>query len=123
MKNSALRSVLALCGAILVAASCSFARSSNMKSETITLGTGVTLAKGATTLPAGTYRVMIAENSQQPTVRFYRHGKMVAQATGTLQAQAQKSAYAGVTTDQKGNSEILTGVLVRGWNQEVVFKQ
>jgi hypothetical protein len=122
MKNLTLRSVLALCGAVLIAAGCSFARRTDMKTETITLGSGVTVANSTTTIPAGTYQVKIPENSQNPTVQFYRDGKMIAQATGKLQAEANKSPYSGVTTNQKGTQQVLTGVLVQGWNQEVVFK-
>jgi len=124
MNVKAVRLVLSLTAALIMAASLSFARSwfgkSSTKSYSVTLASAAKLRNGAE-LPAGDYTLKIPENTQTPEVEFYAEGKLVAKEQAKVQAESQKNAYTALELSTKGNTNVIIAVDPGGMSEKLVF--
>lgn len=98
------------------------------RSANITLASTTTLNNGAT-LPAGTYRMRVAENAQTPTVMFYKENsttgysatKPAASTTAQVVSEAQKNQRTVIDSVARGNAQLLRSISPRGWHEELQF--
>jgi hypothetical protein len=80
-------------------------------------------------LPAGTYRMEIAKNSQTPKVMFYKEnptdqdwgGKVLASTTVKVVTEPQKNSQTEIDSVKRGNAQLLQVVRPRGWNEKLIF--
>jgi hypothetical protein len=125
MNAKAVRFVLSLAAALLLAASLSFAGSwfgkSSTKSYSVALDNAATLTNG-TQLPAGNYTVKIPDNTQSPEVEFFSAGKLVAKAQAKVVTQPQRNEYTALEVNTQGNTNVITGVDPGGLSERVVFE-
>jgi len=124
MNVKAVRFVLSLATALLMAASVSFAHSwfgkSSTKSYSVTLDTAAKLRNG-TELQPGNYTVKVAENSQTPEVEFYSGGKLVAKEHAKVQTESEKNPYTALELNTQGNSSVIVGVDPGGTSEKLLF--
>ncbi len=86
----------------------------------VTLGETMKLQDGKT-LPAGTYRVEVAENSQSPMVSFLRDGKVVASEQAQVVNQSSKNPYTEVDSVKHGGTQVITTIRPSGWHEILHF--
>ena len=124
MNVKAVRLILSLATALVVAASVGFARSwfgkSSTKSYSVTLDSAARLWNG-TELQAGNYTVKVPENTQTPEVEFYSGGRLVAKEQAKVQSQSVKNDYTALELNTKGNTNVITGVDLGGMSEKLVF--
>jgi len=125
MNAKAVRLVLTLAAALVMAASLSFGGSwhsgkSSAKSLTVTIGRDAKLNNG-TLLKAGDYTVKIPENTQAPEVEFYANGKLVAKVQAKVETRPQKNELTVVETTTDGNTGVLTAIAPSGLPERLVF--
>lgn len=104
-------------------------------SMAITLSAGMAAAKSSTvhfdrparlgsgpTINAGSYRVVLMNQSSNPEVAFYQGSKQVAEVPAKLVSLPKKNSETDVIYDQsqKGSS-VVTEIDLDGWNQKIVF--
>ncbi len=124
MNVKAVRLILSLATAMVVAASVGFARSwfgkSSTKSYSVTLDSAAKLRNGIE-LQAGNYSVKVPENTQTPEVEFYSGGKLVAKEQAKVQSQSVKNDYTALELNTKGNASVITAVDLGGMSEKLVF--
>ncbi len=124
MNVKAVRLILSLATAMVVAASVGFARSwfgkSSTKSYSVALDSAAKLRNG-TELQAGNYTVKVPENTQTPEVEFYSGGRLVAKEQATVQSQSVKNDYTALELNTKGNTSVITAVDLGGMSEKLVF--
>lgn len=89
-------------------------------------GTNITFIKmtkfnNGSTLPAGTYRMEIPENSQTPAVTFLQDGKVMATVEAKVVAQQKKYEDTEVESVARGGANLVTEIRPAGWDKELVF--
>ena len=112
--------------ALLCVASLGLASWGIHKSKSTERGTSVTIAdtlqlKNGSTLPAGTYRMAVAENTNTPDVSFYENGKMIATTQATVVAEQKKNSETEVDFVQKDGANRLTEIRPSGWEEALRF--
>ncbi len=110
---------------ILVTACAGFARAGSThkspeRKASITFEHVVKLGNGAT-LPAGTYRMEVPEDSQNPTVSFLRDGKVVAKAPASLKSEGKKNPATEFDSIKEGNAQEITEIRPGGWREALHF--
>jgi hypothetical protein len=80
-----------------------------------------TKLNNGTTLSAGTYRMVVPENSQTPTVTFSQEGKVVATIEAKVVTQEKKNDNTAIESVNQGDTQALTAIHPAGWNEELVF--
>ncbi len=124
MNVKAVRLILSLATALVVAASVGFARSwfgkSSTRSYSVTLDSAAKLRNG-TELQAGNYTVKFPENTQTPEVEFYSGGKLVAKEEAKVQSQSVKNGYTAIELNTRGNASVITAVDLGGMSEKLVF--
>jgi len=124
MNVKAVRFVLSLATAMVVATSVGLARSwfgkSSTKSYSVTLDSAAKLRNG-TELQAGNYTVKVPENTQTPEVEFYSGGKLVAKEQAKLQSQSVKNDSTALELNTIGNTSVITAVDPGGMSEKLVF--
>jgi hypothetical protein len=73
------------------------------------------------TLQPGTYQMKVALDSQEPTVKFYQSGKLVAQAEVKTIKDPTTNSTTAVSYTQEGNEHVITRIDVGGMNESLVF--
>jgi len=106
---------------ILVPSSTGFARGGSMhkspeRKADITFNDVVKLRNGVT-LPVGTYRIEVPEDTQTPTVTFSRGGKVVATSSASLVSEEKKNSHAEFDTVRDGNTLEITEIRPEGWSE------
>jgi tetraacyldisaccharide-1-P 4'-kinase len=86
----------------------------------VTFATSTKLNNGDT-LPAGTYRMEIPENSQTPAVTFSKGGKVMATVEAKVVTGQKKSENTEIESVNHGDTQALTSIHPAGWDEEVVF--
>jgi len=89
-------------------------------------GTNVTFAtktafSNGTTLPAGTYRMEVPDNSQNPSVTFSKYGKVMATATAKVVPQDKKNDTTEIDTVAHGQAQLVTTIRPAGWEEALRF--
>lgn len=74
-------------------------------------------------LPAGTYRMEVPENSPNPHVTFSRDGKVVATAQATVVTEQTKNNDTEVDSVAQGNAQAVKEIRPAGWEEKLVFGQ
>jgi len=83
-------------------------------SEKMELGNG-------TSLPAGTYRVEVPDNSPTPQVEFSQDGKVMATAQAKVVNQGNKNPYTEVDSVKHGDAQMITTIRPGGWHEILRF--
>ena len=91
--------------------------------------TATTKFQNGETLPAGTYRMQVEENSQAPKVTFYKEdpstqdwgGHAMASINVKAITEPEKNQQTEVDSVTHGNTQTLKTVRPRGWNEELIF--
>lgn len=73
------------------------------------------------TLPAGTYRMEVPENSQTPAVTFSQDGKVMATIEAKVVNQQKKNEATEVDSVSQGDAQVLTAIRPAGWDEELTF--
>ena len=73
------------------------------------------------TLPAGTYRMEVPDNSKTPTVTFSHYGKVMATVKAKVVTQQKKNSESEVDSNTQGNTQLVTAIHPGGWAEELVF--
>jgi hypothetical protein len=124
MNVKAVRFVLSLATAMVVAAGVGFAHSrpgkSSTKTYSVTLDSAAKLKSGAE-LQAGDYTVKVPENTQTPEVEFYFGGKFVAKEQAKVQAEPQKNAYTSLELSTAGSAKVVVALDPGGLSERIVF--
>ncbi len=89
-------------------------------------GTEVTLIKTAkfnngATLPSGTYRMEVPENTTTPKVIFYHDGKAMATVNATVVNEDRKNSTTEVDSTATGDAQVINAIRPDGWNEELDF--
>jgi len=89
-------------------------------------GTNITFASmtkfnNGTTLPAGTYRMEVPDNSPTPKVEFYKNGKLVATASAKVVSETKKNSHTEVDSVTQGNAQLVRTIRPSGWNERLEF--
>lgn len=118
------KSFAGLVAAILATACLGFAAGRSHKSSD--RGTDVTFAnamkfKSGDTLPAGTYRMEVPENSPTPKVSFTQNGEVKATVEAKVVTQQKKNEGTEVDSVTEGNVQEVTAIRPIGWEEELVF--
>ena len=134
MKMLSQKSFVGLVAAVLATACVGFASWGSHKSSD--RGTDVTFVSTAkfndgVTLPAGTYRMEVPENSKTPEVTFYQEngdpslGLQVGKAMATVKAQTitqqKKNANTEIDAVTSGNAQLVKEIRPRGWDETLLF--
>ena len=104
-------------------------------SMAITLSAGMAAAKSSTvhfdrptrlgsgpTINAGSYRIVLMNQSSDTEVAFYQGGKQVAEVPAKLVSLPKKNSETDVIYDQsQKDSSVVTEIDLDGWNQKIVF--
>jgi hypothetical protein len=77
--------------------------------------------KNGDTLPAGTYRMEVPENSPTPVVTFLQDGQVKATIRAKVVTQQQKNDETECEIDNQKNAELLTAVRPQGWEEEILL--
>lgn len=85
--------------------------------------------KNGDVLPAGTYRMEVAENSQNPEIKFYKEdattqdwgGNPIAMTHATVISQPERNRHTEIDSVQRGADQLLQTVRPRGWSERLVF--
>jgi hypothetical protein len=93
---------------------------SSARATDVTFLSTTKLSNGAT-LPAGTYRMEVPENSQTPSVTFTQDGKVMATTEAKVVTQPKKNPSTAVESFRQGNAQVLTAIRPDGWDEELVF--
>jgi hypothetical protein len=126
MKNRIGSSILSTTGAMLLAAGITFAglpgiHHSSRKSADIDI-TETTKVPGGPTLEAGTYKVLLLNESDTPEVGFYQGDKLIGQAPVKLDDQGkkfQRTEFVASILDD--HSKLITEIRPGGWTEKIVF--
>ena len=124
MQTLGKKSLTGFVAAILATTCFGFAAGGSHKpSERATDVTFVSTAKfnNGATLPAGTYRMEVPENSQTPSVTFLHNGKVMATTEAKVVTQPKKNEATEVDTVSQGDAQAVTAIRPAGWDEELVF--
>ena len=110
--------------AILATTCLGFAAGGSHKSKERAIS--VTFSKTAkfnngTTLPAGTYRMAVSENSPTPAVTFSQHGKLMATTEAKVVTEQKKNEETEIDAVIQGDTEVVTAIRPAGWDEELTF--
>ena len=94
-------------------------KASDRKTD-ITFATRVMFNSGQT-LPAGTYRMEVPDNSSNPHVEFFKRGKVMATVHAKVVTQEKKNPYTTVDSNTQGDSQLVTVIRPAGWDESLVF--
>jgi len=96
---------------------------SHKSSERTTEVTFISAAKfnNGTTLPAGTYRMEVAKNSQTPSVTFTQDRKVMATIEAKVVTQPKKNEATEVDAVTQGDTEAVKAIRPAGWDEALVF--
>jgi len=75
------------------------------------------------TLPAGTYRMEVPENSTTPDVSFSKDGKVMATARAKVVSQEKKNNNTEVDSVAQGKVQAVKVIRPQGWEEKLVFGQ
>lgn len=89
-------------------------------------GTDVTFSSttklnNGSTLPGGTYRMEVPENSQTPSVTFSQDGKVMATVEAKVVTEQKKNEDTEIDGVTQGDAKVLTAIRPAGWNEKLVF--
>ena len=73
------------------------------------------------TLPAGTYRMEVPQNTQSPQVMFYKDGKVMATVTAKMVDESKKNSDTRIDSVTKGNAQQITSISPNGWREKLLF--
>jgi hypothetical protein len=82
----------------------------------------MTKFKNGTTLPAGDYRMEVAENTQSPKVTFYKDGKAMASVNAKVVDEGTKNPTTEIDSVTQGKTQELTSIRPSGWHEKLVFE-
>lgn len=74
-----------------------------------------------TTLPAGTYRMEVSENSQTPAVTFLKDGKVMATTEAKVVTEQKKNDETEIDSVTQGDTNVVTAIRPAGWDEELTF--
>jgi hypothetical protein len=125
MKNVGRRLLIGSMAGILVAAYAGISYARNT-SKTRTRHTDVSFSnnmalRNGETLPAGTYRMDVPENSQNPVVTFEKDGKVVATSKANVVSEEKKNEETEIDSVRQGQAQLITEIRPSGWNEALVF--
>jgi len=124
MERLGRRLILELMAGILLAPCLGFAAGSSHKpperATDVTFSSKMILQNGKT-LPAGTYRMEVPEDSNTPVVTFLKSGKVMATTHAKLQSQDKKNPYTEVRSLAQGNEQRIIEIRPGGWNEVLKF--
>lgn len=85
-------------------------------------GTNVTFAfktkfQNGDTLPAGTYRMEVPDNSQTPAVTFSQDGKVMTTVKAKVVTEPKKNDDTEVDSVTQGNAQAVTAIRPGGWEE------
>jgi hypothetical protein len=121
-----LKSAMATAVAVIFSASFASANfwghnKSAIKTGNVVISQDAKIANGPE-LKAGNYKVELLKESPVPQIAFYQNGDLVVQTTAKLVKQPTKNDETKVISNTgKNNSQTITEIDLRGWNQNVVF--
>ncbi len=73
------------------------------------------------TIPAGTYRMEVAQDSQTPTVTFSKNGKVIATEKAQVVTEQKKNSSTEIDSDTQGNVELVKTIRPAGWEEALDF--
>jgi hypothetical protein len=73
------------------------------------------------TLPAGSYRMEVSEDSQTPSVSFSQDGKVLETLQAKEAPQEGKNSETEIDSVAEGNAQLLTVIHMAGWDKELIF--
>ena len=118
------RSFAGLAVAVLATTCVGFAAGDHHKSKErgvdVTFSTTAKFNNG-NTLPPGTYRMEVADNSQTPAVTFLQQGKVVATTQAKVVTEQKKNDGTEVDSVTQGDTEVVTSIRPAGWDEELTF--
>jgi hypothetical protein len=116
------KSFVGLVVAILATTCLGFAGSHKSSERATTVDfASTTKVSDAVTLPAGTYRMEVPENSQTPAVTFSQDGKVMATIEAKVVPEQKKNGQTEIDSVTQGNAQVLTAIRPGGWDEELVF--
>lgn len=127
--RASINKLVAMFAAAIVATAClGFAGTHTERGANITLASRIKLSNGQM-LPAGNYRMEVAENSPMPTVRFYKEslstgywgGRAMALTNAQVVTEAQKNKRTVIDSVQRGDAQLLQVIQPRGWHERLLF--
>jgi hypothetical protein len=123
MKNAGKRLFIVSIAAIFVGTCAGFAvAKDSVKAKSVSIDfSNQMILRGGQTLPAGTYRIEIPENSQHPVVTFEKDGKVMATARANVVSQARKNEQTSVESVQQGQSQVIQEIRPGGMREALVF--
>jgi hypothetical protein len=77
--------------------------------------------KNGDTLPAGTYRMEVPENSKTPTVTFSQDGQVKATIQAKVLTEQKKNEETACEIGNRKDANLLTAVRPQGWDEEILF--
>jgi len=103
-----------------------FARSE--RGVNLTFVSNMTFNNGVT-LPAGTYRMQVPENSRTPEVEFYKEHPITqdwdrnpsATVEAKVVAQQHKNSRTEIDSVQRGDAQLIRVIRPKGWEESLHF--
>jgi tetraacyldisaccharide-1-P 4'-kinase len=93
---------------------------SSDRAKDVTFGATSKFQNGAT-LPAGTYKMEVPDNSQTPNVTFSQNGKPMATVQAKVVTEEKKNSETEVDAVAQGSEQAVTAIRPAGWNEELTF--
>jgi len=93
---------------------------SSARATDVTFSSAMKFNNG-TTLPAGTYRMEVSENSQTPTITFSQNHKVMATTQAKVVTEQKKNDATEVDGVNQGDAQAVTAIRPAGWDEELVF--
>ena len=77
--------------------------------------------KSGDTLPAGTYRMEVAEGTTTPDVKFYQNGQVMATEKAQVVTRQSKNKNTEVDVTKEGDAQLVTSIKPEGWKESLKF--
>jgi uncharacterized membrane protein affecting hemolysin expression len=121
------KTIIGLAIAIVLTSSLALGRTkqqdkSTSRSTKVTLFSPASLGNG-TILPAGSYKLTISQNGQVSEASFYQRGKLIGKATIKVETQSTRNLGTRISTDTKGDKQVITSISPNGWEERLVFPE
>jgi hypothetical protein len=115
--------IVGLVSTVLAATCLGFAGGKSHKSERATSVEFANTMKfnNGDTLPAGSYRMEVAEGSQTPDVTFVHDGKTVATEKANVVPENVKNQETEIDSVAQGDAYLVRAIHPDGWNEELTF--
>ncbi len=99
-----------------------FSHNSSIKSTNVDIVYNSKFANGETIQP-GNYKLEIPLNTQNPELKFFQNGKLMASVPAQVKGEARKAVSTEIDYSQLGGAHVITEVRPAGLSEALIFSK